>query len=237
MTSHVSLTLYSFDFYKCSDVNCCGDKRSPSQFQVLAIQRQPAPRPDKDRGTSLLSTIVGTRKLAADCMSELAGRRRTGLLCSSVLKHMAFLIFKPAKPGKNCGNKASIAYENMLPDNNSNPYPTREQCYITCTKTANSNQEHAILINKKVILVELGMDVSTETFLEKIGVLWDEFWGHFAEIVKKYCLSLTFLCPEIIPGGLTPAAQPLDKVITKIFKGHFRDLCDLYIIPDPIRKT
>ena len=54
---------------------------------------------------------------------------------------------------------------------------------------------------------------------------------------KKYCLSLTFLCPEIIPGGLTPAAQPLDKVINKVFKGHFRDLYDLYIMTAPIGNT
>ena len=63
------------------------------------------------------------------------------------------------------------------------------------------------------------MGVSTETSLEKIGMLWDEFRGHFAEIVKKYCLSLTFFRPEMIPGGLTPVAQPLDKVIAKTFKG------------------
>ena len=75
----------------------------------------------------------------------------------------------PAKPGKKCGNKASITYEirNRLPDKNGNPYPTLNQCYITCTKTANSNQEHTILILKKVILAELGMDASTETSLEK----------------------------------------------------------------------
>ena len=63
-------------------------------------------------------------------------------------------------------------------------------------------------------MVELGMDVSTETFLEKISVPWDEFWGHFAETVKKFCLSLAFICPEMIPGSLAPAAQTLDRVIT-----------------------
>ena len=35
--SHISLTLYSFDFHKCSDVSWCGVKRSPSQFQVLSV--------------------------------------------------------------------------------------------------------------------------------------------------------------------------------------------------------
>ena len=84
--SHVSLTLYSFDFRKCSDVSCCGAKRSPSRFQVVAMQRQPTPRLDKNGGTSLLATIVGVRKVAADGLSEPAGRRRTGSLCSSVLQ-------------------------------------------------------------------------------------------------------------------------------------------------------
>ena len=46
-----------------------------------------------------------------------------------------------------------------------------------------------------------------------------------------------FFYPVIIPGGLTPVAQPLDKVINKVFKGHFRDLYDLYILTAPIGKT
>ena len=86
MTSHISLTLYSFHFHKCSDVSCCGVKRSLSRFQVLAIQSQPTPRLDKDRGTSLLATIVGARKLAADSLSEPTGRKRIGSLCNSVLQ-------------------------------------------------------------------------------------------------------------------------------------------------------
>ena len=97
----------------------------------------------------------------------------------------SYVMHQDLLPGKTRGNKASITYENRLPDKNSNPYPTRKQCYITCTKTANSNQEHTILILKKVILVELGMDASTETSLEKIGILWGEFWGHFAGIVGR----------------------------------------------------
>jgi hypothetical protein len=124
-----------------------------------------------------------------------------------------------------------------LPDKDGNPYPTRDQCYITCTKTANSNQEWTNLILKKVILPELGMDMTTETSPEKIGLIWDEFRGHSATIVKEYCLSLSCFHPEIIPGGLTPVAQPLDKVINKVFKGHFRDLYDLYILTAPLGKT
>ena len=44
ITSHISLTPYSFEFHKGSDVSCCGVKHTSSQFQVLAMQRQPTPR-------------------------------------------------------------------------------------------------------------------------------------------------------------------------------------------------
>ena len=37
VTSHVSLTPYSFDFHKCSDVSCCVVKRSLSQFKGTAM--------------------------------------------------------------------------------------------------------------------------------------------------------------------------------------------------------
>ena len=47
---------------------------------------------------------------------------------------------------KKCGNKALITYEirNRLPDKNGNPYPTWDQCYIICTKTA-ASQPLAVL--------------------------------------------------------------------------------------------
>ena len=48
MTLDVVLTPYSFDFQKCYHASCCGVKRTPSQFQVLVIQRQPTSRLDKD---------------------------------------------------------------------------------------------------------------------------------------------------------------------------------------------
>ena len=41
---HISLTPYSFEFHKGSDVSCCGVKHTSYQFQVLTMQRQPTPR-------------------------------------------------------------------------------------------------------------------------------------------------------------------------------------------------
>ena len=59
----------------------------------------------------------------------------------------------PTKPGKKSGNVGSITREIMdrKPDKDGNHYPTRVQCYITVTKTANSNHEWTNLILKKVI--------------------------------------------------------------------------------------
>ena len=42
---------------------------------------------------------------------------------------------------------------------------------------------------------------------------------------QRVLLSIGFLDIEILPGGFTPVGQPLDKVINKVFKGHF---CELY---------
>ena len=122
-------------------------------------------------------------------------------------------------------------------DKQGNNYPAREDCYITVTKTANSNQEWTNLILKKVILPGMGMNAMSQISHEQIGVLWDEFRGHSSAVVKEYCTSLPFLKPVIIPGGLTPVAQPLDKVINKVFKGHFKDLYDNYILTAPIGNT
>ena len=54
-------------------------------------------------------------------------------------------------------------------------------------------------------------------------VLWDDFKAHSCPEVKIFFLSQDNLDIEILPGGLTPVVQPLDKVINKVFKGFFRD--------------
>ena len=83
------------------------------------------------------------------------------------------------------GRRQKLATETFTKlDKDGNPYPTREQCYITVTKTANSNQEHTNLILKKVILPGMGMDAATQTSPEQIDVLWDEFRCHSSKVVK-----------------------------------------------------
>ena len=72
---------------------------------------------------------------------------------------------------------------------------------------------------------------------QQIGLLWDKFLGHSSKVVKEFCTSFPFLTPDIIPGGLTPIAQPLDKLINKIFKAYFRDLYNQYILTAPVGKS
>ncbi len=62
----------------------------------------------------------------------------------------------------------------------------------------------------------------------------DDFKSHSTAEVKDFCQSLPFLSVDILPGGLTPCGQPLDKVINNVFKGCFRDLYDAYILSAPL---
>jgi hypothetical protein len=104
--------------------------------------------------------------------------------------------------------------------------------------TANSNYELTRLILDKVILPGSGVQIDKETkehtCEHRVGLLWDDFKAHSKQEVKDYCKSLSYLDVEILPGGLTPCGQPLDKVINKVFKGHFRDLYDAYVLTAPI---
>ena len=66
---------------------------------------------------------------------------------------------------------------NRLPDNNGNPYPTREEFYINVSETANSNHEYKKLIVKKFILTALGVS-SDGTCDHIVGLLWGGFKAH-----------------------------------------------------------
>ena len=80
-----------------------------------------------------------------------------------------------------------------------------------------------------------GYNKESGTCDNKTGLLWDDFKSHSCKEVKDFCLSHDeFLGVDIIPGGLTPEAQPLDKVVNKVFKGYFRDLYDEYILNAPV---
>lgn len=151
-------------------------------------------------------------------------------------KLIPFVIWKatPVPSGKKCGNRASVTYEiknrhlDECADRDGNKYPSRDKIYMTVAKTANSNKDLTQLILKKVILPGAGAvkQGNTLTCDHKIGLLWDDFKSHSCPEVKSFCQSFDFLDVLILPGGLTPEGQPLDKVINKVFKGYFRDFYD-----------
>ena len=134
------------------------------------------------------------------------------------------------------GSKNSIAREiyERKPDKNGNHYPPRDKACITISKKTCSNHALTKLYLKKIILPAGGYDKETGECDNKIGVLWDDFKSHSTAEVKDFCQSLPFLSVDILPGGLTPCGQPLDKVINKVFKGYFRDLYDTYILSAPL---
>ncbi len=150
---------------------------------------------------------------------------------SSSHANTTFHTATPVASGLKCGNRASVTYEikNRLPDKDNNPYPSRNKIYMVVAKTANSNWELTNVILNKVILPDVGMkeDGSCD---HRAGVLMDQFKAHSHAGVKANCQSKDWLDVIILPGGLTPVGQPLDKVINKVFKGHFRDKYDQWVL-------
>ena len=149
----------------------------------------------------------------------------------------------PAPKGQKCGNSASITYEikNNLPDKYGNTYPSRQKCYIIVSKTANSSGELTVVYLKKVLLPAAGVNRDADAFPRRIGVLCDDFRGHSAAECKAFTRGNNerkkMLKWEIMPGGLTPVAQPLDKVVNKVFKSFLRDIYDHWSLTAPINPT
>lgn len=109
------------------------------------------------------------------------------------------------------------------------------------SKTANSSSELTILCLKKILLKEAGVDRNAVHFPQHIGVLCDDFKGHSAEECKNFTTGhpecKKMLNWTIMKGGLTPIAQPLDKVINKVFKGYLHDIYDHWALSAPINAT
>ena len=65
----------------------------------------------------------------------------------------------------------------------------------------------------------------------------DDFKGHSKKEVKEHILNnyptTNFL---IMDRGITPKAQPLDKLINKIWKGYFSDEYYGFIITDTVKE-
>ena len=83
-------------------------------------------------------------------------------------------------PGKKFGNAASSTsgIRGRKHDKNGNPYPKRNQCYITVANTEKSNNNLTKLIPKKVVLPLEGAGVPADEGDHQVGVLWYEFKAH-----------------------------------------------------------
>lgn len=154
-----------------------------------------------------------------------------------------FMIFKGASmPASGRPRRNSVLYEltERLPDNFGNDYPPESKVVLTCSPTANSNQELTVVILQKVIFPNIGILEG-----KRGGVLVDDFKGHSTDLVKGYTTSFMSsndadvgeqypLCAfEIMAGGITPKSQPIDAITGKIFKGFYRDLYEIYMLNAP----
>ena len=94
----------------------------------------------------------------------------------------------PDPPGEKCGNSASITAETRenKPYKDKNPYPNNEKCYITVSKTANSNKTSTHIILKKVIPTHAGAGVIADVGDHQGGVLWYGFKAHSCPEVKIF---------------------------------------------------
>ena len=75
------------------------------------------------------------------------------------------------------------------------------------------------------------------------GVFADDFSGHSTDVVKN-CVKSTKIGGDddddedryelidfhIMGSGITPKSQTIDLFLGKIFKAHYRDLCDMRMI-------
>lgn len=90
------------------------------------------------------------------------------------------------------------------------------------TPSANSNSDATEYYLEHVWAKEV--DTSKRSIL-----LADSFAGQKTDFVKEQAAKYNTHI-AIMHGGITPVAQPLDKVINKVFKGYLRDLYNLWML-------
>lgn len=66
--------------------------------------------------------------------------------------------------------------------------------------------------------------------------MWDSFCTHLTDAVKEL-LDRRNVNFAVIPGGLIPVLQPLDKCINKPFKAKVRVQYEAWIINSPFTYT
>ena len=158
-----------------------------------------------------------------------------------------FFIFKGALAPENGRLRSNTVMHELIhreADSNGNEYPPEDKAVLVCTPTANSNGNLTIDILKKVIFPAIGIDYGSRG-----GVLVDDFKGHSKDIVKDFTTSKKSGCDElpnderynlcefqIMDGGITPCAQPIDAFIGKLVKGNYCESYDAYSLSAAINE-
>ena len=118
-----------------------------------------------------------------------------------------------------------------MTDKYGNRYPPRDIIEIVVSDSANSNWELTIDIVDKLT----AQSIEAEDTSCQSSILCDNFKSRIQKEVKEHMLNkyptTNFL---IMAGEITPKAQPLDKLITKIWKGYFCDEYGGFILTDPL---
>ena len=112
--------------------------------------------------------------------------------------------------------------------------PPKDECFITVSKSANSNGDLTVNYLNNVFFPEVG---ATDGQLDEgAGGLCDAFSGHFAAPVKAFTAQHEHLKWLMMDGGITPKSQPLDVLVNKIVKGFFRDQFEEWSLIAPVHE-
>ena len=99
-----------------------------------------------------------------------------------------------------------------------------------------------VSFHKKGWMDETGVKEWIQTCLprnptdERSLLVWDSFRAHFTDAVKE-ALQRRKIDVAVIPGGLTPVLQPLDKCFNKPFEDHMKTKYLSWMVTGPFEFT
>jgi hypothetical protein len=104
-----------------------------------------------------------------------------------------------------------------------NKYSSEQNCVIAISSTATSRAELTSDIANRKWFPALDINEDRKSDLVSVNVV-DDFRGHHAALVKKKTVRMKNIFKfEIMAGGITQKAQPLDLLVNKVFVGYFCD--------------
>lgn len=150
------------------------------------------------------------------------------------------LIIWKANPNANPDHRNTVLYEIThrdspdAEDKAGNKHPPKEKVAMAVSETANSSGELTVHILNEVILPGIGVVDDDGNANDNAGtILVDDFRGHGRDVVRERVAEIPRLSFNVMAGGITPVAQPLDILVNKPFKAFYRDLYDEYMLTAP----